>query len=217
MGLRLGDVAPNFVAKTTKGEIDFHKWKEGSWAVFFSHPADFTPVCTTELGAVAKLAGEYAKRGVKEIGLSVNELADHELWIKDIEETQGGKVEYPIIADADRKVSVLYDMLDYQDATNIDKKGLPLTVRSLFIIDPKNIIRTIIAYPASTGRNYDEVLRVIDSLQLADKKRIATPVNWRPGDDVIIHVSVSNEEADKLFPGYKVIKPYLRTVKLQNE
>ncbi|KAI8811944.1 cysteine peroxiredoxin [Cladochytrium replicatum] len=217
MGLRLGDIAPNFVAKTTKGEIDFHKWKEGSWAVFFSHPADFTPVCTTELGAVAKLAGEYAKRGVKEIGLSVNELADHELWIKDIEETQGGKVEYPIIADADRKVSVLYDMLDYQDATNIDKKGLPLTVRSLFIIDPKNVIRTIISYPASTGRNYDEVLRVIDSLQLADRKRIATPVNWRPGDEVIIHVSVSNEEADKLFPGYKVIKPYLRTVKLQDE
>ncbi|KAJ3379075.1 hypothetical protein HDU92_006921 [Lobulomyces angularis] len=211
-GLRLGDVAPNFSAETTAGKIDFHKFKEDKWAILFSHPEDFTPVCTTELGAVAKISSEWEKRNTKVIGLSCNTLESHEKWISDINETQGCDVKFPIIADADRTVATMYGMLDYQDATNVDKKGMPLTVRSVFIIAPNNIIRLIITYPASCGRNFDEVLRVLDSLQLGDKHKIATPVNWKNGDDVIIPPSVKNEEADKLFPGYKTIKPYLRTV-----
>ncbi|KAJ3289054.1 hypothetical protein HK104_007778 [Borealophlyctis nickersoniae] len=215
MGLRLGDIAPDFTAPSTKGEVKFHAWKEGSWAILFSHPEDFTPVCTTELGRVAKLADEWKKRNVKVIGLSCNTLESHEGWIADINETQSTNVQFPILADADRKVATLYDMLDHQDATNVDKKGMPLTVRSVFIVDPKNVIRLIITYPASTGRNFDEVLRVIDSLQLGDKRKIATPEGWRGvQDDVIVHNSVSNEEAAKLFPGFKIIKPYLRTAKI---
>ncbi|CAG8456943.1 1648_t:CDS:2 [Paraglomus brasilianum] len=210
MVLRLGSVAPNFQAVTTKGEIDFHTYITGSWAILFSHPADFTPVCTTELGEVARRANDFAERNVKVIGLSANELADHQNWIKDIDEVNNVHVDFPIIADADRKVSALYDMLDYQDITNVDTKGIPFTVRSVFIVDPKKVIRLIITYPASTGRNFDEVIRVIDSLQLGDKHRITTPANWRKGDDVIVHPGVSNEEAAKLFPGFRTVKPYLR-------
>ncbi|KAJ3090828.1 hypothetical protein HK102_002522 [Quaeritorhiza haematococci] len=218
MGLRLGDVAPNFKAHTTGGEIDFHQWKEGSWAILFSHPEDFTPVCTTELGQAAKLAPEWEKRNVKIIGLSCNTLESHEKWIEDINETQHTNVKFPIIADPDRKIATTYDMLDYQDATNVDKKGMPLTVRSVFIIDTKNKIRLILTYPAVCGRNFNEILRVVDSMQLGDKHRIATPANWKgPEEDIIIHASVSNEEADKLFPGYKVIKPYLRTAKIPSQ
>uniref|UniRef100_A0A1D1YTX3 Peroxiredoxin n=1 Tax=Anthurium amnicola TaxID=1678845 RepID=A0A1D1YTX3_9ARAE len=213
MGLRLGSVAPNFQAQTTKGDIDFHEYIEGSWAVLFSHPADFTPVCTTELGEVARRASDFASRNVKVIGLSANELTDHEKWVDDINEVNNVNVQFPIIADAERKVSALYDMLDHQDITNVDTKGIPFTVRSVFIIDPKKIIRLMITYPASTGRNFDEVIRVIDSLQLGDKHRITTPANWKKGDEVIVHPGVSNEEAEKLFPGFRTVKPYLRMTK----
>ncbi|KAJ2996967.1 hypothetical protein HDV02_005989 [Globomyces sp. JEL0801] len=213
--LRLGSIAPNFKSATTKGDIDFHDWKANSWAILFSHPEDFTPVCTTELGAVARLSSEFQKRNVKTIGLSCNHLESHDQWIQDINETQNCQLDFPIIADPDRTVATLYDMLDFQDATNVDKIGMPFTVRSVFMIDPKNIIRTTITYPASTGRNFDEILRVIDSLQLCDSKKVATPVNWKPGQDVIIHNSVSNEEAEKIFPGFKTVKPYLRTTSLE--
>ncbi|CAJ0631205.1 1585_t:CDS:2 [Entrophospora sp. SA101] len=209
MVLRLGNEAPNFKANTTKGDIDFHEFIGSSWVILFSHPADFTPVCTTELGEVARRAADFEQRNVKVIGLSANELTDHLKWIEDVNEVGNVKLGFPIIADADRKVSTLYDMLDYQDPTNIDSKGIPFTVRSVFIIDPKKSIRAIITYPASTGRNFDEIIRVIDSLQLGDKHRITTPANWKKGDDVIVHPGVSNEEADKLFPGYRTVKPYL--------
>lgn len=169
--------------------------------------------CTTELGAVAKLTDDWQKRNTKVIGLSVNSLNDHERWINDINETQNANVTFPIIADADRKIATLYGMLDYQDSTNVDAKGLPLTVRSVFIIDPSNVIRLTLTYPAVVGRNFDEILRVLDSLQLGEKHRIATPANWKVGQDVIVHASVSNEEAAKLFPGFQTIKPYLRTAK----
>ncbi|KAI8384592.1 thioredoxin-like protein [Radiomyces spectabilis] len=211
MTLRLGSIAPDFEADTTQGPIRFHDFLGDSWGILFSHPADFTPVCTTELGLVAALEDEFAQRHVKVIGLSANGLAEHEQWIRDINEISHVKLSFPIIADADRKVSVLYDMLDYQDATNKDQQGVPFTIRSVFIIDPKKTIRLIMTYPASTGRNFDEILRVIDSLQLGDQYRITTPGNWQKGDDVIIHPSVSTEEAHTLFPkGVKVIKPYLR-------
>ncbi|CDH51300.1 cysteine peroxiredoxin [Lichtheimia corymbifera JMRC:FSU:9682] len=211
MTLRLGSTAPDFEAKTTKGDIKFHDFIGDKWAILFSHPADFTPVCTTELGLVAALQDEFDKRGVKVIGLSANDLDSHEKWINDINEINSVDLQFPIIADADRKVSELYDMLDHQDATNIDAKGVPFTVRSVFIVDPKKTIRLILTYPASTGRNFDEILRVIDSLQLGDKHRITTPGNWKKGDDVIVHPSVSTEEAQKLFPkGVKVVRPYLR-------
>ena len=183
-GLILGDKSPNFTAETTQGSIDFLNWKKCSWAILFSHPEDFTPVCTTELGAVAKLKDEWIKRSVKVIGLSCNTLESHEEWIKDINETQNSLVSFPIIADADRKVATLYGMLDAQDPTNIDKAGMPLTVRSVFIIDPMDTIRLMITYPASTGRNFDEILRVVDSLQTCDLHKVATPVNWKAGDDV---------------------------------
>jgi len=213
MSLRLGSVAPNFQAQTTKGDIDFHQYIEGSWAVLFSHPADFTPVCTTELGEVARRSSDFAARGVKVIGLSANNLKDHEKWVDDINEVNNVNVDFPIIADQERKVSALYDMLDHQDITNVDTKGIPFTVRSVFIIDPKKIIRLMITYPASTGRNFDEVIRVIDSLQLGDKHRITTPANWKKGDEVIVHPGVTNDEAEKLFPGFRTVKPYLRLAK----
>ncbi|CAB4389756.1 thioredoxin-like protein [Rhizophagus irregularis] len=213
MSLRLGSIAPNFKAQTTKGDIDFHEYIGGSWAILFSHPADFTPVCTTELGEVARRSKDFADRGVKVIGLSANELSDHEKWVDDINEVNNVNVDFPIIADHERKVSALYDMLDHQDITNVDTKGIPFTVRSVFIIDPKKIIRLMITYPASTGRNFDEVIRVIDSLQLGDKHRITTPANWKKGDEVIVHPGVSNEEAEKLFPGFRTVKPYLRLAK----
>jgi len=215
--LRLGTVAPNFQADTTKGPIDFHEYIGDNWVVFFSHPEDYTPVCTTELGAMAKLAPEFAKRGVKLIGLSANTIDSHDGWIKDIKEISGSQVEFPIIGDKERKVSFLYDMLDYQDTTNVDSKGIAFTIRSVFIIDPKKTIRTILSYPASTGRNSNEVLRIVDSLQTGDKYKITTPINWQPGDDVIVHPSVKTEEAKKIWPEIKIVKPYLRFTPLAKE
>ncbi|KAF7364195.1 1-cys peroxiredoxin [Mycena sanguinolenta] len=213
--LRLGSVAPDFEAETTAGPIKFHEWLGDSWGVLFSHPGDFTPVCTTELGEVARRSEDFAKRSVKVIGISANNLDDHRRWIKDINDfgAQVGPtdVQFPIIADADRKVSYIYDMLDYQDATNKDLNGLPFTIRTVFLIDPKKIIRLTLSYPSVAGRNFDEILRAIDAIQLGDKHRIATPVNWRQGEDVIIHASVNNEEAKTLFPNHTVHLPYLRT------
>jgi alkyl hydroperoxide reductase subunit AhpC len=210
MSIRLGDVAPNFKAPTTEGDIDFHEWKKGSWAVLFSHPKDFTPVCTTELGYTAKLKGEFAKRGVKVIGLSVDSVDDHKKWAGDIERTQGHAVNFPMIGDPDRKVADLYDMI-HPNANNT------LTVRSVFIVDPSDKVRLMLTYPASTGRNFDEILRVIDSLQLTDGYKVATPVNWKDGDDVIIVPAVSNDDAKKLFPkGWDEKTPYLRVVKQPN-
>jgi alkyl hydroperoxide reductase subunit AhpC len=210
MTIRLGDVAPNFQAPTTEGDIDFHDWKKDSWAVLFSHPKDFTPVCTTELGYTAKLAGEFKARKVKVVGLSVDGVEDHKKWAKDIERTQGQAVNFPMIGDADRKVADLYDMI-HPNANNT------LTVRSVFVIDPANKVRLMLTYPASTGRNFDEILRVIDSLQLTDGYKVATPVNWKNGEDVIIVPSVSNEDAKKMFPnGWDEQTPYLRVVKQPN-
>ncbi len=206
MALRLGDTAPNFKAQTTEGEIDFHNWMGSGWAVLFSHPKDYTPVCTTELGAVAKLKPEFEKRGIKVIGLSVDGIKDHEGWSKDIEETQGTKLNFPLIADPDRKVSDLYDMI-HPNANDT------LTVRSVFVIDSNKKVRLSITYPASTGRNFDEILRAIDSLKLTSDHQVATPVNWKHGDDVIIVPALSNEDAKKKFPkGWKELKPYLRLV-----
>ncbi len=204
MGLRLGEEAPNFKVVTTEGEIDFHSWIGDQWCVLYSHPADFTPVCTTELGRTAALKEEFAKRNAKVIALSVDPVDDHKAWIKDIEETQNVKMNFPIIADDERKVAELYDMI-HPDA---DEK---FTVRTVFIIDPKKKIRLTMTYPPSTGRNFHEILRVLDSLQLTDNYSVATPVDWNHGEDVVISPSVSDEEADKKFPkGYKKVKPYLR-------
>ncbi|WP_028006767.1 peroxiredoxin [Solimonas flava] len=206
MTLRLGDIAPDFEAETTEGRIRFHEWLGNSWGVLFSHPKNYTPVCTTELGYTAKLKPEFDKRHVKAIGLSVDKLEDHYGWSKDIEETQGAALNFPLIADADRKVADLYDMI-HPNASD------SFTVRSVFIIDPNKKIRLIITYPASTGRNFDEILRVIDSLQLTDQYKVATPVNWKPGEDVIIVPALKDEDARKLFPqGWKALKPYLRLV-----
>ena len=208
MALQLGDIAPDFEAETTAGTIKFHDWLGSSWGVLFSHPKDYTPVCTTELGYTAKLKPEFDKRGVKVIGLSVDPLGAHEGWSKDIAETQGHAVNFPMIADPERKVSNLYGMI-HPNASDT------FTVRSVFVIDPNKKVRLTITYPASTGRNFDEVLRVIDSLQLTDQHKVATPVNWKQGDDVIIVPSVKDEDAQKLFPqGWKTLKPYLRIVKL---
>ena len=212
MSLHIGSIAPDFTQNSSLGPISFHKYIEGSWVVFFSHPADFTPVCTTELGMTAKLASEWKKRGVKVIALSVDSEQSHKGWIPDINETQGVTVDYPIIADEDKKVSILYDM--YQPEAN-DK----FTVRSVFIIDPNKKIRAMITYPASTGRNFDEILRVIDSLQLTDGYKVATPVNWKDGEDVVIAPALQDPEDLKTrFPkGYKVIKPYLRLTPQPNK
>lgn len=206
MAIRLGDTAPNFKATTTEGEIDFYNWMGSSWAVLFSHPKDFTPVCTTELGAVAKLKSEFEKRGIKVVGLSVDGVKDHEGWSADIEETQGVQLNFPLIADSDRKISDLYDMI-HPSADDT------LTVRSVFVIDHNKKVRLMITYPASTGRNFDEILRAIDSLKLTSDHQVATPVNWKHGEDVIIVPAVSNEDAKKKFPnGWKELKPYLRMV-----
>lgn len=202
--IRLGDEAPNFTAQTTEGEINFHEWLGDSWGVLFSHPADYTPVCTTELGTAAKYKAEFDKRNVKIVALSVDGLESHNDWIRDINETQNTTINFPIIADEDRKVSTLYDMIHPE----ADDK---LTVRSVFVIGTDKKVKLIITYPASTGRNFDEILRVIDSLQLTAYHKVATPVNWQSGEDCVIVPAVSNDEADKLFPkGYKEIKPYLR-------
>jgi len=215
--LRLGSIAPNFEADTTNGKIKFHEFIGDNWVVFFSHPEDFTPVCTTELGAFAKLEPEFTKRGVKLIGLSANTIQSHSEWIKDIDEVSGSHLKFPIIGDKDRNISYTYDMIDHQDTTNVDSKGIAFTIRSVFVIDPKKTIRLILSYPASTGRNAAEVLRVVDSLQTGDKHRITTPINWVPGDDVIVHPSVSNELAKELFPDFRIVKPYLRFTPLPKE
>jgi alkyl hydroperoxide reductase subunit AhpC len=214
MALQIGDTAPDFEAETTEGPIHFHDWVGDSWAVLFSHPKDFTPVCTTELGYMARIKPEFDRRGVKIIGLSVDATADHERWVKDIEETQGSAPNYPIIGDADFKVSKLYGMLgpevsgDPGRRTPADNQ----TVRNVFVIGPDKQVKLILVYPMSTGRNFDEVLRVIDSLQLSAKHNVSTPVNWRPGEDVIISGSVSNEEAERLFGEWESPKPYIRIV-----
>jgi len=208
--LRLGDVAPNFTAQTTEGEIDFHQWLGNGWGILFSHPADYTPVCTTELGTVAKYKAEFDKRNVKVVALSVDGLESHNGWIHDINETQNTTVNFPIIADEDKKVAQLYDMLH----PNSDEKG---TVRSVFVIDPDKKIKLTITYPASTGRNFDELLRVIDSLQLTAYHKVATPANWNNGEDCVVVPSVATADIPALFPkGYKEIKPYLRTTPQPN-
>ena len=215
MSVQLGETAPDFEAQTTQGSISFHEWIGDSWAVLFSHPKDFTPVCTTELGYMAKIAPEFERRDVKVIGLSVDPLDNHEKWLEDIADTQGEAPNYPIIADSDFSVSKLYGMLpastsgDPGARTAADNQ----TVRNVFVIGPDKKIKLILIYPMTTGRNFDEVLRVIDSLQLTAEHRVATPVNWKQGEDVIIAGSVSDDEAKKTYPaGFKTVKPYLRTV-----
>lgn len=204
MALRLGDTAPNFTATTTEGEIDFHQWLGDGWGVLFSHPADYTPVCTTELGTVARIKQEFEKRNARVIAISVDPLDAHEGWIKDINETQSCTMNFPIIADPGKKVAALYDMIH----PNADDKA---TVRSVFVIGPDKKIKLTITYPASTGRNFVEILRVIDSLQLTANHKVATPVNWKNGEDCIVVPSLSDEEATKLFPkGFRKVKPYLR-------
>ena len=206
MAIRLGDIAPDFTADTTQGPITFHEWLGDSWGVLFSHPKDFTPVCTTELGYVAKIKGEFDKRNVKVIGLSVDPVSSHEKWEADIAETQGTPVNFPMIGDPERTVSNLYDMI-HPNANDT------LTVRSVFVVGPDKKVKLTITYPASTGRNFDEILRVIDSLQLTAKYSVATPVNWRDGDDVIIGGAVSDEDAKIKFPqGWTTVKPYLRVL-----
>lgn len=211
MALRLGDTAPDFEAETTEGKIGFHDWIGDGWALLFSHPADFTPVCTTELGETANLKKEFEKRNCKVIAISVDSVEDHKSWIGDIDETQGCAVDFPIIGDVEHKVSELYDMLH-------PGEGDSSTVRSVFLIDPNKKIRMTLTYPKSAGRNFDEILRVIDSIQLTDNYKVATPVNWRDGDDVIILPSLSDEEAKQHFPeGWKTLKPYLRVTRQPNK
>jgi thioredoxin-dependent peroxiredoxin len=206
MSLRIGDIAPNFQAQTTEGSIDFYEWMGSGWAVLFSHPKDFTPVCTTELGAVARIKAEFDRRGVKVIGLSVDPLDSHRAWIGDIEETQQCGMNFPLIADQNREIAGLYDMI-HPGASDT------FTVRSVFVIGPDKRVKLTLAYPASTGRNFEEILRVIDSLQLTAKHSVATPVNWKQGEDVIIVPALSDEQAQQKFPGgWKTVKPYLRVL-----
>ncbi len=210
--LRLGDTAPDFTQESTAGPIHFHQWAGDSWVVLFSHPADFTPVCTTELGKTAAMAGEFAKRNVKPIAVSVDPLDSHNQWVADINDTQNTTVDFPILADADKKVADLYDMIHPNASTTV-------TVRSVFIIDPQKRIRTTLTYPASTGRNFDEILRVIDSLQLTDNYKVATPANWNDGDDVIIVPSLQDpaELAQRFPKGFKAVRPYLRITPQPNK
>ena len=215
MALRIGDEAPNFTAQTTAGEVNFHDWIGNGWAILFSHPKDFTPVCTTELGYMAKLKPEFDKRNTKILGLSVDAVNDHERWAKDIEETQGYAPNYPMIGDPNLEVAKLYDMLPAAASGDVGKRTAMdnMTVRSVFVIGPDKKIKLILTYPMSTGRNFDEVLRVLDSIQLTAAHKVATPVNWKQGEDVIILTSVSEEEARQKFPaGWKAPKPYLRIV-----
>lgn len=216
MSLRINDEAPDFTAETTQGVINFHEWIGDSWAILFSHPKDFTPVCTTELGYMAKLQPEFAKRNCKIIGLSVDPVENHSLWAKDIEETQGCAVNYPMIGDKDLAVAKLYNMLpaDVTGTSEGRTAGTNATVRSVFIIGPDKKIKLMLTYPMSTGRNFNEIMRVLDSIQLTTRHKIATPVNWEDGDDVIIVPSVSDDDAKTMFPdGWKTVKPYLRVVK----
>ena len=211
MSIRLGDTAPDFTAETTDGTINFHEWLGDGWGILFSHPKDFTPVCTTELGAAARLKPEFDKRNVKVIGLSVDPVDSHKAWAGDIEETQGTALNFPVIADADRKVSDLYDMI-HPNANDT------FTVRSVYVIGPDKKVKLTITYPASTGRNFDEILRVIDSLQLTANYSVATPVNWKEGEDVIIVPAISDEDAKAKFPkGWKALKPYLRVTPQPNK
>jgi thioredoxin-dependent peroxiredoxin len=211
MALRLGDIAPDFTAQTTEGEITFHEWLGDSWGVLFSHPADFTPVCTTELGAVAKIKSEFDKRDVKVLALSVDPLDSHMKWVKDINDTQNTSMNFPIIADEDRKVSELYDMIHPNASEN-------LTVRSVFVIGPDKKVKLMITYPASTGRNFDELLRVIDSLQLTANFSVSTPANWVDGEDVVVATSIPTEDIPSRFPkGFKEIRPYLRMTPQPNK
>jgi alkyl hydroperoxide reductase subunit AhpC len=213
MSLRIGDEAPNFQVQTTQGQIDFHQWIGNGYAVLFSHPKDFTPVCTTELGYMARIKPEFDKRNTKIIGLSVDPVDDHQRWAKDIEETQGTAPNYPIIGDADLKVSKLYDMLPAEAQPGKRTAADNQTVRTVFVVGPDKKIKLILYYPMTTGRNFDEVLRVLDSIQLTAKYKVATPANWKPGQDVIISGSVSDEDARKQYPnGWKAPKPYLRIV-----
>jgi alkyl hydroperoxide reductase subunit AhpC len=210
MTVRLGDIVPDFTAESTQGTIRFHEWIGNGWAIFFSHPKDFTPVCTTELGAVAKLKDKFAQKGVKVVALSVDSVDDHKKWIKDINETQHCVVDYPIIGDPERKVANLYDMIHPNAIDN-------LTIRSVFVIGPDKKLKLTLTYPASTGRNFDEIFRVVESLQLTAKYSVATPADWKPGQDCIISPSVKDEEIAGKFPkGHKVIKPYLRTTPQPN-
>jgi alkyl hydroperoxide reductase subunit AhpC len=215
MSLRINDTAPNFKAQTTKGPIDFHEWIGDSWAILFSHPKDFTPVCTTELGAVAKLEPEFKKRNTKVIGLSVDSTDDHGKWEKDIEETQGSKVNFPMIGDTDLAVAKLYDMLPADEAGTAAGRtpANNATVRSVFLIGPDKKIKATLTYPMAAGRNFDEIVRLLDAVQLTSKHKVATPVNWKNGDDVIIVTSVNDDEAKKTFGDFKTHKPYLRTTK----
>ncbi|MGD0189387.1 MAG: peroxiredoxin [Rhizomicrobium sp.] len=215
MTLRIGDTAPDFEAQTTEGPIRFHDWLGSNWAVLFSHPRDFTPVCTTELGYMASIKPEFDKRGVKIIGLSVDPVDNHAKWARDIEETQGHAPNYPVIGDTDLKVSKLYEMLPAETSGDASKRTAAdnMTVRNVFVVGPDKKLKLILVYPMTTGRNFDEVLRVIDSLQLTAKHRVATPANWKPGQDVIIAGSVSDDEAKTIYPdGWKAPKPYLRIV-----
>ncbi|HSU19596.1 MAG TPA: peroxiredoxin [Acidobacteriaceae bacterium] len=213
MSLRINDIAPDFTAETTQGTIHFHDWIGDNWAVFFSHPKDFTPVCTTELGAMANLQDQFAARGAKILALSVDPVDSHNKWAKDIEDVGGTPVKYPIIGDPELKIAKLYDMLP-ADAGESSEGRTPAhnaPVRTVFIIGPDKRVKLHFTYPMSTGRNFDEILRALDSIQLTAKHKVSTPANWKPGEDIIIGGGVSNEEADKLFPGYKTVKPYLRT------
>src|SRR5690349_20919295 len=216
MSLRINDEAPNFTAETTQGTINFHEWIGNGWAVLFSHPKDFTPVCTTELGYMAKLQPEFAKRNCKIIGLSVDPVENHAKWAKDIEETQGHVVRYPMIGDKTLSIAKLYDMLPAEEPGTSEGRTAATnqTVRTVFVIGPDKKIKLMLAYPMTTGRNFDEILRAVDSMQLTAKYKVATPVNWKQGEDVIIAGSVNDEDAKKLFPGgWKAPRPYLRVVK----
>jgi alkyl hydroperoxide reductase subunit AhpC len=213
MSLRINDIAPDFTAESTQGAIHFHDWIGDSWVVFFSHPKDFTPVCTTELGAVASLESQFTQRGAKVIGLSVDPVSSHHKWAPDIKDVGGHAVNYPMIGDPELKIAKLYDMLA-ADAGETSEGRTPANnapVRTVFVIGPDKRIKLTLSYPMTTGRNFDEILRVLDSMQLTVKHRVATPANWKQGDDVILTGAITNEEADKLFPGYKTVKPYLRT------
>jgi len=216
MGLRINDTVPNFKAQTTQGPIDFHEWIGDKWAILFSHPKDFTPVCTTELGYMAKIEPDFTKRNAKLIGLSVDPSDSHSRWLADIEETQGAKVNYPIIADSDLAVSKLYNMLPAEERGTSEGRTAATnqTVRTVFVVGPDKKIKLMLSYPMTTGRNFDEILRVLDSMQLTAKHKVSTPVNWKQGEDVIISGSVNDEDAKKLFPaGWRAPKPYMRIVK----
>ena len=213
MPIRIGDEAPNFKAETTEGHIDFHQWIDDHWAILFSHPKDFTPVCTTELGYVAKLKPEFDRRNTKVIGLSIDPVSDHKAWVGDIRETQGYAINYPLIGDSDLVVAKLYDMIHPNASGGKRTAADNATVRAVFFIGPDKKIKATLTYPMTVGRNFDEVLRLLDALQLNARHTVATPVNWRPGEDVIIPTSVSDEDARKKYPqGFKTLKPYLRVV-----